>query len=66
MRIALQLGWRPLHLPSSIKDPGVQNEAHGMSAIEGKAARVAARERGQRASFNLGIQDQTDAKCFDY
>jgi hypothetical protein len=32
-----------------------RNRGNGISEIEGKAARVAASERGQRVSFNAGM-----------
>jgi len=37
------------------------NGANGMSDIEGKAAQVAASERGQRASFNY--EERTESKA---
>jgi len=35
-------------------EPGKQESRKGISEIEGKAARAAAKERGQRLSFNSG------------
>jgi len=38
------------------------NGAFGKSDIEGKAARVAARERGTRTSFKCGERDEMDGQ----
>src|SRR5438876_9020817 len=38
-----------------IRNPGTQETRKGISEIEGQAARVAAKERGSRASFKTGI-----------
>jgi len=42
-----------MHEEISLRNTGI--EGKGFSEIEGKAARVAAKERGQRLSFKAGI-----------
>jgi hypothetical protein len=49
-------GYRVDGSPQARRDDGVsiRNRGNGFSEIEGKAARVAATELGQRRSFNAG------------